>query len=196
MKKVLLAVFCFSISVLCFGQNAKVQEDIKDVTFFGVDFSLAKSYGTAETISQFTEAFQRINGLFITEAQKYDVAKYFKKNVTETAVRQLEDVNQNIDKDTFFANSGTYEISEKELAEEIKSLPLNEAKGTGLIFVAELLNKPNNQGTYHIVFFDIASREILDTWKASGKAKGFGLRNYWAGSIYDIMQNLKMKKSY
>ena len=66
----------------------------------------------------------------------------------------------------------------------MKALPLKEAEGTRLIFVAKPLNKGRNQGIYHIVFFDVASREILDTWRATGKARGFGLCSYRAGSIY------------
>ncbi|MDR0660411.1 MAG: hypothetical protein LBG19_06345 [Prevotellaceae bacterium] len=194
MRKALFTVLCLSMCIVSIAQNKDVQKDIKDIKFFGIDFSLARTYGGEELIGQFTEAFQRINGLFITEANKYDIAKYFKKNVTATAVRQLEELNESISKETFYSDSETYQISNNELAEEIKRLPLKETDGTGLIFVAELLNKGRGQATHHIVFFDIASRDILDSWKATGKAKGFGLRNYWARSIFDILKNVKIKK--
>lgn len=195
MKKILLVAFCLSINGLCFGQNAEAQKQINDVKFFGVDFSLAKTYGVDETMTQFSEAFGRINGLFISEAKKYDIAKYFKKNVTGTFVSQIAEVNESITGDTFFGESETYQISDAELAQKIQSLPLKETEGTGLIFVAELLNKARNQTAYYIVFFDIASRDILDSWSATGKAKGFGLRNYWAGSIMNILENIRIKKN-
>ncbi len=195
MKKLLVVVFCLSISVLSFGQNAEAQKQIKDIKFFGVDFSLAKGYGVDDSMSQLTEAFGRINGLFISEAKKYDIAKYFKKNVTGTFVSQIAELNEDISGDTFYVESDSYQISNEELAQEIKSLPLKETDGVGLIFVAEMLNKSHSQGVYHIVFFDIASRDILDTWKATGKARGFGLRNYWAGSVYDVLENVKIKKN-
>lgn len=194
MRKVFLAVFCLSVSLVSFGQNAEAQKNIKDITFYGVDFSLAKTYGADESIGQFTEALVRINALFTTEAKKYDIAKFFKKNVTVTNTRQIDELNESISKETFYGDSESYQINDEELVQKIKSLPLKETEGTGLVFVAELLNKPRNQATYQIVFFDIASRDILDSWRATGKAKGFGLRNYWAGSIYNILENLKIKK--
>ncbi len=195
MKRMLFALFCLSISTVSFGQNAEAQKQINDVKFFGVDFSKAQAYGATDTEEQFKDVFGKINGLFISEAKKYDIAKYFKKNVTGTLINQIKELNENITGDTFFGESEAYQISEAELAQEVKSLPLKEAEGTGLIFVAELLHKSRSQATYHIVFFDIASRDILDTWKATGKARGFGLRNYWAGSIYDILEGIKIKKN-
>lgn len=193
MKKILLAAFCLSVSLASFGQDKEVQKEINEVKFYGVDFSKAQAYGVSETIDQFTDVFGKVNSLFISEPKKYNVDKHFKVNAT-TAVRQLDDLNKSISSSSFFGEADDYQISTAELAEEIKALPIEDTKGVGLVFVAELLNKPANQGTYHIVFFDIASREILDTWKATGRAKGFGLRNYWAGSIFSVLEGVKIKK--
>ena len=41
---------------------------------------------------------------------------------------------------------------------------------------------------YDLVVFDIASREVIMHKMVAGEARGFGLRNYWAGSIYDIIK--------
>ena len=193
MKKLLLVVLCLSAGLVSFGQNKEVQKQIKDVKFFGVDYSLAKVYGSDETLGQFIDAFARINGLFITESNKYNVAKYFKKKVTETLISQIQDINDNITDDSLFGGTASYKITDDMLENHIKSLPLSATDGTGLVFVTELMNKSYKQASYHIVFFDIASREILDSWNAIGKAKGFGLRNYWAGSIFNVLENVKIK---
>ena len=52
--------------------------------------------------------------------------------------------------------------------------------------VAMLLNKADARATYQIVFFNTKTREIL----TNGKARGFGLRNYWAGSVHSAMKKL------
>jgi len=39
-----------------------------------------------------------------------------------------------------------------------------------------------------LIAFDIATRKILSKREVSGKAGGFGLRNYWAGSVYNIIK--------
>lgn len=194
MKKLLLAVLCLAVSIVSFAQNKEVQSQIKEVKFYGIDFSKAQAYGVAESIDQFREVFGKINSLFVSESKKYDVEKYFRKTVTATSIHQLEELNKTVTSDSFFGESSDYSISDTDLAQEIKTLPIKETEGTGLVFVAETLNKKTNQVAYHVVFFDIASRNILDTWKATGKAGGFGLRNYWAGSVLNMMENVKIKK--
>ena len=60
--------------------------------------------------------------------------------------------------------------------------------GIGLVFVAENLNKVEQIGSYYVVFFDMASKEIIDSERKVGKASGIGFRNYWAGSIFNVMK--------
>jgi hypothetical protein len=60
--------------------------------------------------------------------------------------------------------------------------------GLGLIFVAENLHKVTQTGSYYVVFFDQETKEIVDAKQYVAKAVGIGFRNYWAGSIYNIMK--------
>ena len=41
---------------------------------------------------------------------------------------------------------------------------------------------------YHMV--NTETKEIIEEWITDGKARGFGLRNYWAGSIYSALKKL------
>ena len=41
---------------------------------------------------------------------------------------------------------------------------------------------------YHMV--DTETKEIIEEWITDGKARGFGLRNYWAGSIHSALKKL------
>jgi hypothetical protein len=43
----------------------------------------------------------------------------------------------------------------------------------------------------YIVFFDVATKEVLYFHKLIGDAKGFGFRNYWAGGIHNWMKHTK-----
>jgi hypothetical protein len=195
MKKTLLLACGLLLSIAGFAQNPEVQATINDVKFFGIDFSQVRTYDAKESLDKFKEAFGRINELFIAEPKKYDVAKNFKKNVTETLVDQVKELNNTITDDILHGGSKDFQLSDEQVAQQIKSLPITEAEGTGLIFVAELLNKKKDRGTYHIVFFDIASRDILDTWRATGDAGGAGLRNFWARSVFEVMDHVKIKKN-
>ena len=59
-----------------------------------------------------------------------------------------------------------------------------------LMIIAKLLNKAEAYGSYQVVFFNTETKEIIQDWATGGKARGFGLRNYWAGSIHKVIRNL------
>ena len=162
MKKLILFLF-LSTSLFCFGQGKSALKDIQSIKFYGVDYSQVKIFGADESPAQFKDAFRRINELFITEAKKYNVGKQLKKEVTEISLDAVNQVNENIDQKT---------------------------PGVGMVFIAQFLDKSNNRGTYEVVFFNTETKEIIEEWITDGKARGFGLRNYWAGSIYSALKKL------
>ena len=59
-----------------------------------------------------------------------------------------------------------------------------------MVFIAQFLDKSNARGTYEVVFFNTETKEIIEEWITDGKARGFGLRNYWAGSVYSALKKL------
>ena len=181
MKQLLVLLFLVS-SMACFGQNKDALKDISSVTFYGIDFTRAKVYGAKEGPMQFKYTFDDINKLFITEPKKYDIGKRLGVNVEVTSLEAVNDANKTI--------SG-YTLDEKQIEEVIKTLPiLSQEEKTGLIMIAMLLNKADARATYQIVFFNTKTREILYSAPTNGKARGFGLRNYWAGSVHSAMKKL------
>jgi hypothetical protein len=79
-------------------------------------------------------------------------------------------------------------ITEAGILEIISSLSTENNGAAGLVFIAETLSKTNQSGTFHVVFFDEATKQIIYSRKVTGKAGGFGVRNYWAASIYSILK--------
>lgn len=190
MKKLILFI-CIIFSVSAFAQDREKQKEITAVTFYGIDFSNVKVYGAAESPYDFKGAFYSINQLFVNEAKKYNVAKFFKKEVT-TNIKVVNELVSKIPVDDLIIQSDDYKISDTQLKNIIKKFPAEEKEGVGLILVAELLDKAQARGHYHIVFFDLKTRDIIDTWKADEKARGFGLRNFWARSAHQVMSKVKM----
>lgn len=192
MKKTALILGILLVSVFSYAQNMDVLRDIKEIKFYGVDFSKAKVYGAKETPSQFKIAFEEINNLFLSEPRKYNIEKYFNKTNMGVSVDAVKERIKKIDLDNIEITTEQYDLSNADLQEIVKSIPTT-GETTGVIFVAELLNKARNRGYYHIVFFNPQTKEIIDTWKADAKAQGFSLRNFWAGSIYKMMKDMKLK---
>ncbi len=192
MKKIIL-LFSLFFSLYSFGQNSQAVGEVKEIRFYGIDFSNVKVYGASEAPGEFRYAFEGINYLFISEPKKYNVSKFFNKNVLDISVNEVNSLLAKMDTKDMAIMSSDYVIEEEALKKIIKDLPINDNEGTGVVLVAEFLNKTNNRGYYQIVFFDLGTREILDSWRADGKARGFGLRNFWAGSVYDVLKHIKIK---
>lgn len=191
-KIMLLMVLLFN--VLCYGQQADKWEQVKTVNFYGVDYSMVKTFGTTETSDDFIDAFMHINELFLSEADKYTVGKWIPKAISKLEVEVANDVNRHMGRDSLTAFNTKYDLTEEQVITALQKLPVKETEGAGMIVFAKLLDKSAQRGYYKVVFFDIASRRILLEGDTDGKAGGFGLRNYWARSVYEALKSLKGDK--
>lgn len=189
MKKLILFLF-LSTSLFCFGQGKNALKDIQSIKFYGVDYSLVKVFGADESPLQFKDAFRRINELFITEAKKYNVGKQLRKEVTEISLDAVNQVNGNINESELKTSKTKYSLDKEQIKAAIEALPIQKTPGVGMVFVAQFLDKSKNSGTYEVVFFNTETKEIIEEWITEGKARGFGLRNFWAGSIYNALKKL------
>ncbi len=172
-----------------FGQTP---QEISSITFYGIDYSLVRVYGASESPTQFRYTFGEINNLFITEPKKYDIGKYTGKKLNEISLDAVNEVNQKLNLHDLVTTTPDYTLDATQITQAVRQLPIKKgAEGTGAVIVAQLLNKADNRGTYELVYFDVATREIIDGITMSGKAGGFGLRNFWAGSIYKALKNLR-----
>ena len=101
-------------------------------------------------------------------------------------------------------------INKDDIASEVRSYKMDNTNGLGLVFIVdELVNvhhepiasiaiqkatssgKFNSACSIYIVFFDIASREIISAKREVHDMKVAGsLRNFWFGPIKDTVSNL------
>lgn len=184
-KKVLFSLLLlFSI----FIANAKSTES---VYVYGIDYSSVKVYGAEESVEQFKNAFEDINLLIMNEAKKYD----FTDIVGENNKLKLEMI-LNSTKECDFSNIKTLDkdIEPVDIAKKIKNYPIKETSGKGFIIIATLLDKSTNKATYKVVLFDVETREILKEAEFISKAGGFGLRNFWAKTIYTLTKKFEFDK--
>jgi hypothetical protein len=82
-------------------------------------------------------------------------------------------------------------ITAADIAEAVKSYTLKATNGLGLVFIVDRLSKPEVKGAVYVVFFDVASREVVSSDRYVGRAGGFGFRNYWFGVIKQVDIKLK-----
>jgi hypothetical protein len=182
-RMIFLAVAIFATATL------SAQSGIgRDVNYYGVDFSGTKVFGATEPGSELKEAFREINSLVIGEWKKYNPGEFLGKNIVIRDITPTGRVNQEIDPAEVEATSSDWSLSKDDIAAMVRRYAIKENSGTGLVIIPELLDKSTYTGGFIVVYFDVATREVLHGEGISGKARGFGLRNYWAGALYSALR--------
>lgn len=176
--------------LVCLLSTITITAQKEKVYVYGVDFSQVKVYAANESLEDFAEAFKGINMLLITEPQKYDFTNMLDTRLgidVEMMINRLSTSNYSNIK-TF---STVYE--QPNCLGIIKEYKIQQTEGVGVVLIAKFLNKATAEATYDLVKFDINTREIQYQKEVVGKARGFGLRNFWAGSVYSIIQTNSLK---
>ncbi len=193
MKKLLL----FSVIFLSFTHVGNAQYTTADIskidkiTWYGLDFSNVKligSIGFTNPESIQSHYFDTWNGLILSEPDKYNLTKYFHKDLVEhylsvVTVRNTLPIPEELVIETEYS-FGTEKV--KQIIAEYDS---GEREGIGLVFIIEKLNKYKEEANIWVTFFDIKTKEVLLTEYLEGKAGGFGFRNYWAKTYYNVMKS-------
>ena len=189
MKRMLLSAFGIVLSVAVV--KAQTQGALHYV--YGIDFSEVKVSGAKETETneKFAQAFIAINTLLISEPESYD----FSRMLGGTAAVVLEPLFQKLeDCDYSDLRQRTPVIPKIDAASVVKGYVLPQTSGYGVVLVAKLLDKISDKAFYDLVVFDIATRNVLIKQEVSGNAGGFGLRNFWAASVRDVLKKTKLYK--
>ena len=169
------------------------------VTWLGVDFSNVRLVGD---FSQFHGAgwkspnqlrdqyFPSWNWLIMREPRKYDVKGMMRKPdmafdldmiMERNAKAKLEDM------ETYTAPVYTKEQIEGFVAD----YKLKGKEGIGIVLIAECLNKMGEEAYYHFVAFNMKTKQVLVHERIRSEPMGFGLKNYWAGSIARAIKDIR-----
>jgi hypothetical protein len=205
MKKTLLLSLVLLISTFSVqGQNISdlfSKSDTK-IYWLGIDFSHVKLIGD---FTQFAEAgsvgavtiknkyFSGWNDLILNESKKYDIVGMFRKPNIYFQTNGISTINSNSETESMEADTEP-NYKKEDIQSFIKSYDFGAKDGIGLLFVAESLNKRTESGKYHFVAINLTNNEILLHDVFVGKAGGFGLRNYWARSYYEVINEIRDQK--
>lgn len=126
------------------------------------------------------------NELIYNERYKYDLKEAFYKTEVEYDFSVVDKRNQLPDPEKMVV-SGDYNISEETIAKMIAQYDPPQESGVGMVFVMEALDQPKENSRMFVVFFDIATKQVLLAKRMTGQAIGAGVRNYWGRSIYEVV---------
>lgn len=182
MKKLLTIALCLA-AVGAFAQKGKTK---MAADFYGVDYSCVDVIGANEQPAEFIKAFEAINKLFLSEPKKYDVAGFTGIDILSTTVEQANEAVGALAAEQFMPRGKKADIAAR--LPQILARYDNGSGNNGLLLIASTLDKGNAIGYYTAVLFDPATKEVILQMDMAGKPKGFGLRNYWAGSVYNALK--------
>jgi len=108
------------------------------------------------------------------------------------AIDITEKVNNSL-KGNFFENDGSlYQaLSEQKVAALVKKYDFKGKTGIGMMFFVEGMSKSREHASMWVTFVDMKSKTVLLTNQMEGKAGGFGFRNYWAKTFYNVLKDVK-----
>lgn len=189
-----LCILCTNYLNVSAQQNIN---DVQEVNYYGIDFSKVNIFQAKETREQFKSAFKAINDLTVLEDKKYDFEKFFRKTIHISPFTVADERNEESTPKILFPRTSSKLVADLKLTpEDVREVIAeygNEDSGIGVVVIAVLLNKKTSAATYDVVFFDVKTKDILFEKQVIGMARGFGLRNFWANSLYYALRNWKYK---
>jgi hypothetical protein len=195
--KLLWIAFCLVITYFSYGQDARefFTSLEAEVEFVGLDFSQAKMVGlnakNAPDEIQVTY-FRAWNDLLMQERQKYDVNRAFMKRSIDYNFKIVNCLNKKIKPVDLLTDLSPQSFSAKKLQAVVNCYDTKEMKSKyGLSFIVHSFNQFRERAYVYVVIFDVKTKKILFSAQTSGDAGGFGFRNYWARTIYNILENIR-----
>lgn len=192
MKRILLSLIAILCISMGYAQNKFNLSEVKSLTNYGIDFTIAKVYGGKETGHQYWSTYADINELFIMKPKMYSIDNRLGIPVDATSLEAVNQANKKINPDKILTDNPKYMPTEEQIQEAVKNLPiLSQEEKIGIVMIALFLNKEEDRGTYQFVIFNTKTREIIEQWTNSGKGLGIGLKNYWGISVYNAIKKTK-----
>ncbi len=202
MKKTLL-LFLLVINA-SFNGFCQAKSDIfgsAPITWLGLDFTHLKFIGSA---AQFKDAgtitnndmrskyFPAWNNLFVAEQKKYNVADAVHRDNVTYATDVTQAANDKSTAEYFTEKTDAYQLLTADMISTIVAgYDFKGKTGIGLLFFVEGMSKDKVEASMWVTFVDMGSKKVLLTNQMTGGAGGFGFRNYWAKSFYNVLGDIE-----
>lgn len=193
-------VFIVVTTIPSKSQTAKdlFNQSYTKISWLGIDFSHTKLIGD---FSQFfgmgqksnTELrdkyFPAWNKLILAEPEKYDLKGMLRKQSITYDIDMLMKINSQSQIEQM-ESYNTPNYTKKDIEGFVSAYNAIAEEGIGLLLIAESLNKNSKEAYFHFAAINLKSKELLIHERLRGEPGGFGIRNYWAGSIDDIINQI------
>lgn len=163
------------------------------VTWIGLDFSGATLVPTVEFAAVQADpgtAILKWNNLLEAEAEKFDLGKALGINSCINNTSYVQPANDGINaNDVLSRTAGT--LDKEKVPSMVQNYKTEDGEGVGVVFIVSTFNKTQEMAEYYVTFFNMKTKEVLHSERISGEPTGFGLRNYWAGSVTSVLKTIE-----
>jgi hypothetical protein len=206
MKRLLAFQWLFATIFLLAGAQPSAAQTLKEffnssevpLIYLGVDFTHAKVLNdiAANAMDIRDRQFAAINQVIVNEPKKYDFQKAFSKSNVTNDISFVNAKNAKTDAEKIIESASADEVrfTKATIESIVKGYKFTGKKGVGLMFIMESMNKASSQASMYVTFIDLASGKVLLTERMTAKAAGFGFRNYWAKTVYEVLDDIKKTK--
>lgn len=174
-------------------------QNYRYITYLGMDFSKAvlvgdfvEALGVGGDASTKNAYFKAWNNLVTGEFEKYSLKNMLHNGNVTTSLEGVMKMNYATKVDDlsgYKQPNYTKEI----LQQHLNTYTLPTDKGLGVVLLIESFDKNIPKAFIDFVVIDMATKEIVLLEKLQTDPRGGGLRNYWAGSIYEVFKEVEKK---
>lgn len=168
------------------------------LVWLGIDFTDVKVMGHTDTEVEDLAArqFVAINELVLAEPKKYDLPKSFHKATVESDLSLVKARNKGLDAAKLASanEADATRFTKSTIEKMVNGYDFGGKKGIGVIFFMESMSKKSERASMYVTFVDMSTKKVLHTERMEEKVGGFGLRNYYAKSIYEALQDIQKSK--
>jgi hypothetical protein len=165
-----------------------------DITWLGLDFSQASFIGSSRdagniTNDQFRDKYITAwNQLIVNQPKQYDVAGMVHRPDIKYALNVTDKANRAIQKNFFSTNPSDFrKMNENVIGTIVAHYNFQAQQGTGVIIFVDGMSPAQGEAGGWVTMVDMQAKRVLSTTFRTGKAGGFGFKNYWAKSWANML---------
>ncbi len=168
---------------------------VKEILWVGINFSKAKftrnGFDFTQEIMQ--HYFHEWNMLILNDQKKYDIRMSFRKPVMEYNLSTITKLNKTVKiGELITRNIGTKDVySDDRMVEYLSGLSLPKTLPFALMFVVESFDASVKTAAIWVTITKTDTQEVVLCEKFLKKPAGFGTRNYWARTFYNVFFDIQ-----
>lgn len=169
------------------------------MVWLGLDFTAAKLVGDRRgwgSPEHTQHIIADLNKLMIRESHKFNIAYALNRRRVDMEIDVTLKHNKRLDMEYAVGDrlNGHF-LDRSDIDQIVRLYDFVGLSGTGILFIVEAFNKHAMESVVWVTFVNLETKEVLLSKKMMEEPAGFGVRNFWAGSIYKILKQIK-KRDY